>query len=201
MAVREKMDMNNRKSPTQQSGGGGRKADAGSKSHKSMKQKLERLENTLSALPKALCEYMDTFSSFSETGVKLASLLETLFQETPILLIALRFREACETINDKCSKSGLFMKQEIVPPVKKVAPTLSKLRSQVESHAKVVAKHESYLKQLENMKASANPNRQKLEQVEHKFHQSAEDFAKEDSKLAEALNELYRTRVEVGRMM
>ena len=187
--------MSSRKSPT---ASGSRKADAGSKSHKSMKQQLERLENTLSALPKALCEYMDNFSSFSETGVKLASLLETLFQETPILLVALRFREACETINDKCSKSGLLMKQEIVPPVKKVAPTLSKLRNQVETHAKVVSKHESYLKQLESLRASANPNRQKLEQVEHKFHQSAEDFAKEDSHLAEALNELYRTRVEVG---
>ena len=186
------MDIGSRKSPTMS-----RKGDASSNSHKSMKQKLERLENTLSALPKALCEYMDTFSSLSETGVKLASLLETLFQETPILLIALRFREACETINDKCSKSGLFLKQEIVPPFKKMAPTLSKLRSQVESHAKVVSKHESYLKQLENLKASQNPNRQKLEQVEHKFHQSAEDFAKEDSHLAEALNDLYKTRVEV----
>jgi len=159
---------------------------------------LERLESTVSALPPTLSEYLDAFNSFCLSGVKLASLLETLFQESPILLVALRFREACELLSDKCNKTGVMLKQDIVGPVKKLAPSLSKLRSRVDTHAKAASKHESYLKQLESLKLSLNPNRQKLEQVEQKFHASAEDFAKEDSKLAEALNELHKMRVEVS---
>lgn len=159
---------------------------------------LERLESTLSAVPPALSEYLDAFNSFCLSGVKLASLLETLFQETPILLVALRFREACELLGDKCTKSGVVLKQDIVSPVKRLATSLSKLRSRVDSHAKAASKHESYLKQLESLKLSLNPNRQKVDQVEHKFHASAEDFAKEDSQLAEALNDLHKMRVEVS---
>ena len=181
------------KSPTQSSS----KRDPNS-SHKNMRNMLERLESTLSAVPLTLSEYLDAFNSFCLSGVKLASLLETLFQETPILLVALRFREACELLGDKCNKSGVVLKQDIVSPVKKLATSLSKLRSRVDSHAKAASKHESYLKQLESLKLSLNPNKQKVDQVEHKFHASAEDFAKEDSQLAESLNELQKMRVEVS---
>jgi len=181
------------KSPTPSSS----KRDPNS-SHKNMRNMLERLESTLSAVPPTLSEYLDAFNSFCLSGVKLASLLETLFQETPVLLVALRFREACELLGDKCNKSGVVLKQDIVSPVKKLATSLSKLRSRVDSHAKAASKHESYLKQLESLKLSLNPNKQKVDQVEHKFHASAEDFAKEDSQLAEALNELQKMRVEVS---
>lgn len=181
------------KSPTQSS----IKRDPNS-SHKNMRNMLERLESTLSAVPPTLSEYLDAFNSFCLSGVKLASLLETLFQETPILLVALRFREACELLGDKCNKSGVVLKQDIVSPVKRLATSLSKLRSRVDSHAKAASKHESYLKQLESLKLSLNPNRQKVDHVEHKFHASAEDFAKEDSQLAEALNDLQKMRVEVS---
>lgn len=166
--------------------------------HKNMRHKLERLETTVSAVPQSLGEYLDAFNSYCISGIKLASLLETLFQETPIWLVSLRFRESCEQMSEKCNKSGVLLRQEIVGPVKKIAPALSKLRSHLDNHAKAASKHESYLKQLEQLKSSGNPNKQKLEQVEHKFHTSAEEFAKEDSQLAEALNELQQLRVEVS---
>lgn len=168
-------------------------------SHKAMKQKLERMESTVTAIPQTLSEYMDSFNSFCLSGIKFASLLETLFQDTPILLVALRFREACEQMNDKCGKSALMLKGEIVPPVlKKLAPSLSHLRGKIESHAKALSKHESYSKQLENFSGAQSPNKQKLEQVESKFQASAKDFAKEDSQLVEAMNEVHKIRVEVS---
>ena len=170
-------------------------------SHKTMKQKLDRLESTLSALPQVLSEYIDAFNTYCLYGIKLASLLETLFQETPILLVALRFREACEQLSDKSNKTGVLQKQEIVGPVKKMAPALSKLRSRVESHGKIIAKHESYRKQLEQIKLSHHPKKEKLEHIENKFHTSAEEFAREDAQLAEALNELHQLRVEVSQVM
>ncbi len=164
-------------------------------SHKTMKQNLERLESTVSAVPQAVGEYIDAFNAYCLCGVKLASLLETLFQETPILLVALRFREACEQLSDKSNKMGVLQKQEVVGPVKRIAPALSKLRSRVESHGKIISKHESYLKQLEQLKAANHPKKEKLET---KFHSSAEEFAREDAQLAEALNELHQLRVEVS---
>ena len=157
------------------------------------------MDSTVTAIPQTLTEYMDAFNSFCLTGIKFASLLETVFQDTPILLMALRFREACEQMNDKCSKSTLILKNEVVPPVKrKLAPSLSQLRNRLESHAKALSKHESYARQLENLSSMQNPNKQKMEQVEGKFQTSAKDFAKEDSQLAEALNEVQKMRVEVS---
>ncbi len=169
--------------------------DPNNSTHKAMKQNLDRLESTVSAVPQALGEYVDAFNSYCLCGVKLASLLETLFQETPILLVALRFREACEQLGDKCTKMGVLQKQEVVGPVKRIAPALSKLRGRVESHGKVITKHESYFKQLEQLKDTHHPKKEKLES---KFHASAEEFAREDAQLAEALNDLHQLRVEVS---
>lgn len=168
-------------------------------SHKTMRQNLDRMESTVTAIPQTLGEYMDTFNTFCISGIKFASLLETVFQDTPILLVALRFREACEQMSDKCGKSTLMLKGEVVPPVtKKLAPSLSHLRSRIDSHAKALSKHESYARQLENLSSAQNPNKQKLEQVEGKFQASAKDFAKEDLQLAEAMNEVHKMRVEVS---
>ena len=132
--------------------------------HKTLKQKVDRLDSTVTALPQAFTEYLEAFGGFCLAGIKLASLLETFFQETPILLLALRFREACELLGDKCSKSSLFLRQELVPPVKKFGPTLGVLRGRVETHAKVLSKHESYMKQLESLKSSHSQSK-KAEQV------------------------------------
>ncbi len=152
--------MDARKSPSSP-----RKDSPPNTSHKTLKQRVDRLDSTVTALPLAFTEYLEAFGSFCLAGIKLASLLETFFQDTPVLTIALRFREACELLGDKCSKSSLFLKQELVPPVRRFGPTLGVLRSRVETHAKVLSKHESYLKQLECLKSSQNPNRTKVEQV------------------------------------
>lgn len=167
-------------------------------SHKTMRQNLDRIDSTVTAIPRTLGEYMDAFNAFCLSGVKFASLLETVLQDTPILLVALRFREACEQMNDKCNKSAMMLKGEIVPPVtKKLVPSLSQLRCRLESHAKALSKYENYAKQLENLSSAQNPSKQKLDQVESKFQASARDFKKEDSQLAEALNEAHKMRVEV----
>lgn len=133
--------------------------------HKTLKQRVDRLDSTVTALPQAFTDYLEAFGSFCLAGIKLASLLETFFQETPVLTIALRFREACELLGDKCSKSSVLLKQDLVPPVKRFGPTLGVLRNRVETHAKSLSKHESYLKQLEILKSSQNPNRSKVDQV------------------------------------
>ena len=153
------------------------------------------MENTVTAIPQTLGEYIDAFNSFCLSGIKFASLLETLFQDTPILIIALRFREACEQLNDKFSKSTLLLKGDVVSSVtKKLAPSLSRLRNRIDSHAKALSKHESHAKQLEG---AQNLNKQKLDQVESKFQASAKEYSQEDSLLAEARNEVYKIRVEV----
>lgn len=177
----------------------GSRNSSGSSTHKSMRQNLDRMESTVTAIPQALGEYMDCFNSFCLSGIKFSSLLETMFQDTPVLLVALRFREACEQLNDKCIKSTMMLKGEIVPPItKKLAPSLSKLRSRVDGHAKALSKHESHVKQMENLNSSQTPNKQKLEQLEAKFEASATDFAKEDANLVEARNEVQKIRVEVS---
>lgn len=170
----------------------------GGSSHKTVKQNLDRLESTVTAIPPALGEYMDSFNSFCLSGIKFASLLETLFQDTPVLLVAMRFRESCEQMKEKCGKTTMAVKNELVPPLtKKLAPSLSHLRGRIDSHAKALNKHESYAKQLENLSCAQTQNKQKLEHVESKFQTSAKDFSKEDVQLAEALNEVDKMRVEV----
>lgn len=165
-----------------------------------MKQKLDRMESTVTAIPHTLNEYMESFQAFCLSGIKLSSLLETLFQDTPILLVALRYSEACEQLNDKCDKTSVLLKGEMVPSItKKLAPSLSQLRSRIDSHAKALSKHESYGKQLESLSNAQSPNK-KLDHVEAKFQASAKDFAKEDVQLAEAMNEVQKMRVEVSHM-
>lgn len=174
-----------------------RTSQSGAFSHKNLKQRLERLENTVSAIPQGMNEFIDGLNQCGLSGIKVACLLETLFQDTPMSMLALRFRDGCEQFSDKCNKSGTFITQEISGPVKKIAPSLSKLRSRLESHSKAVGKYESYESQLEQLKSQPTPNRQKIENVEAKLNSAMEDYAKEDRELARALDDLNRLRTEV----
>lgn len=172
-------------------------------SHKAMRQRLERLESSLNAVPQAMEECLDGLEAHCTAGVKLASLMETVFQDSPLLLLALRYKEACEQLLDKSSRSGLTMKQEVVVPLKRLGPALSRLRTHIDSHAKASAKHESHLRQLEGVTLSGSASRSKVESVEGRFRASAQEFAEEDQQLAEALRELQqlRTEVHVGRLL
>ena len=165
--------------------------------HKTLRQKLERLDGNLLAIPQALNECLEAFSSWCLSGLKLASLMESFFQETPVLLVALRFREVCQQLGDYAERSGLLLRQEMESAVKKVAGVFGDVRGHLDSHGRAAAKHESYLRQLESLKSSQSASRHKVEQVEAKFEASAEEFAREDSRLAEALNELHKMKVEV----
>ena len=185
-----------RKSPSPRQGA----SQPASNSHKTMKQNVDRMDQAVSAIPQTLGDCMDNFSAFCQSGVKFASFMETVLQDTPTLLLALRFREVCEQMNDKCKKSAMMLNGEVVPPVKtKLVPSLVHLKKRLDSHAKAVSKHEHYAVQLENLGSAQNTSKQKLDQVEGKFKAAANDFAKEDSKLVEALNEVHRMRVEVRR--
>ena len=174
-----------------------RPSQAGAHSHKNLQQRLDRLENTVSAIPQSMNEFVEGLNQSGLSGIKVACLLETLFQDTPMSMLALRFRDGCEQFSDKCNKSGTFITQEISGPVKKIGPSFSKLRSRLESHSKALVKYEAYEGQLEQLKSQQAPNKQKIEQVEAKLSVAMEDYAREDKQLARALDDLNRLRSEV----
>lgn len=167
-------------------------------SHKAMRQRLERLESSLNAVPPAMEEAVEGLEAHCTAGVKLASLLETVLQDSPLLLLALRYKEACETLLDKTSRAALAMKGELVAPVKRLGPTVSRLRSHIDSHAKASSRHESCVRQLEGITLSTSASQSKKEQVEAKFHSSAQEFAQEDRQLNLANTEFSQMRTEVG---
>ena len=169
-----------------------------SNTHKAMRQRLERLESSLNAIPPAMEEAVEGLEAHCTTGIKLASLLETVLQDSPLLLLALRYKEACETLLDKTSRAGLALKGELVAPVKKLGPTVSRLRSHIDSHAKASSRHESCLRQLEGVMLSSSASRSKQEQVEAKFRSSAQEFALEDQQLSLAHTEFSQMRTEVS---
>ena len=166
--------------------------------HKTLRQRLERMETSLNAIPPAMEEAVDGLESHCTAGIKLASLLETVLQDSPLLLLVLRYKEACETLLDKTSRTGLAMKGELVAPIKRLGPTVSRLRSHIDSHSKASARHQSSLKQLEGATLSSSTSRNKIEQVEAKFRSSAQEFAEEDHQLCLATTEFSQMRAEVG---
>jgi hypothetical protein len=175
----------------------GTRRDA-SNTHKAMRQRLERLESSLNAIPPAMEEAVEGLEAHCTAGIKLASLLETVLQDSPLLLLALRYKEACETLLDKTSRAALALKGELVVPVKRLGPTVSRLRSHIDSHAKAASRHESCLRQLEGVMLSSSASRSKKDQVEGRFRSSAQEFALEDQQLGLANTEFTQMRTEVG---
>ena len=166
-------------------------------SHKTMRQRLERVESSLNAVPPAMEEALEGLEAHCTAGIKLASLLETVLQDSPLLLLALRYKEVCETLLDKTSRAALTMKGELVAPVKRLGPTVSRLRSHIDSHAKASSRHESCVKQLEGVTMSSSASRNKQGLVEAKFRSSAQEFAQEDKQLVLATTEFSQMRTEV----
>lgn len=168
-----------------------------STSHKGMRQRLERVESSLNAVPRAMEEAMEGVEAHCTAGIKLASLMETILQDSPLQLLALRYKEACETLLDKTSRASLALKGDLVTPMKRLGPSVSRLRSHIDSHAKAFSRHEASLKQLEVITLSSSTSRSKQEQVEAKFQSAAKDFSQEDRQLILATTEFSQMRTEV----
>ena len=175
--------------------GNGARAPA---THKAMRQRLERVESSLNAIPPAMEEAVLGLETHCTAGVKLASLLEQVLQDSPLLLLALRYKESCETLLDKTSSAELAMRGELVAPVKKLGPSVSRLRSRIDSHSKATARHENCRRQLEGATLSVSTSRSKQDQVEARFRSSAQEFAQEDEQLSLANIEFSQMKNEVG---
>lgn len=172
--------------------GGSRKAE-----YKLRKHRLEKLDSTISELPQCFEEWLNSLNGFSAMGIKLATLLEMVLEETPLLSVVLRYKEACEHLGTKCQQQEIRLQPEFKAACKKVGPRVSGLRNSIDSHAKSVSKYESAQNHYEAVSNADSASKQKLDQAELKFKNALQEFANEDTHLAKATAELDRLRVEV----
>ncbi len=172
-------------------GHGNKKAE-----YKLRKHRLEKLDSTISELPVCFDEWLNSLNGYCTAGSKLASLLEAVLEETPLLMTVSQYKEACEQLNDKCKRMEIHLQPEFVSACKKVGPCISQLRSTIGTHAKSLSKYESAQSQYENIN-SDSASKAKIDQAETKFKNALQEFANQDKHLAEATSELDRLRVEV----
>ena len=165
--------------------------------YKLRKHRLEKLDSTISELPSCFDEWLNSLNGYCSAGSKLASLLETVLEETPLLMTVCQYKEACELLKEKCKTLEVGLQPEFVAACKKVGPCVSQLRSSIASHAKSLNKYESAQTQYENIN-SESASKPKIDQAETKFKNALQDFVNQDKHLAEATDELDRLRVEVS---
>ena len=165
--------------------------------HKWRKQRLEKLDSTISELPQCFEELLKSLNGYCSAGLRLSSLFGTVFEDTPLLLVAMRFKEASEQLEEKCKRLEIMLQPEFVSACKKIGPCVSHQRSCLDSHAKSLSKYESAQNALDALNSSPSTPKQKLEQAEVKFKDALSNFAKEDTNLAHATDELDKLRVEV----
>ena len=185
------------------SSGNGRKSVGNSSSskkaeHKCRKQRLEKLDNTISELPQCFEDLLKSLNGYCSAGIRLATLLSTVFDGTPLLLVAMRFKEASEKLELKSKSLEILLQPEFVSACKKIGPCVSQQRSCLDSHAKAISRYESAQNALDSANSSPSGSRHKLEQAELKFNDALKEFATEDSNLARASDELDRLRVDVS---
>ena len=165
--------------------------------YKLRKHRLEKLDSTISELPLCFDEWLNSLNGYCSAGRKLASLLETVLEETPLLMTVSQYKEACEQLTEKCKRLEIHLQPEFVAACKKVGPCVSQLRNSISTHAKSSSKYESAQSQYENIN-SDSASKAKIDQAETKFKNALQDFVNQDRHLAEATDELDRLRVEVG---
>ena len=163
--------------------------------YKLRKHRLEKLDSTISELPLCFDEWLNSLNGYCTAGKKLASLLETVLEETPLLMTVSQYKEACEQLTEKCKRLEMQLQPEFAAACKKVGPCVSQLRNSISTHAKSLSKYESAQSQYENINESAS--KAKIDQAETKFKNALQDFVNHDRHLAEATDELDRLRVKV----
>ena len=179
--------MNGRRIGSGSSGHTGKKGE-----HKIRKQKLDKLECSIAELPACFEDLLKSLNGYCHSGVKLANLFDTVFEDTPLLMVAMRYREACEQLNEKCKRLEILFQPELASACKKTSPCVGHLRSCLDAHSKALSRYESAQNSLESISNAENASRQKT-----KFQNSLKEFAQEDTNLARFSDELDRLRVEV----
>lgn len=165
--------------------------------YKLHKYRLEKLDHSITDLPKCFDAWLNSLGTYCKSGAKLASVLEVVLDDTPLLGLILKHKEACEVLSEKCLKQELLLKPEFVAACKKVGPSVGSLRSDFDLHAKLLSKYESAQTQLENISNSDSKSKAKVEQADLKFKNALQEFSNQDSKLVKSINDLDNVRVEV----
>ena len=166
--------------------------------YKLQKHRLEKLDHSITELPKSFDEWLNSLSNYCKTGAMLASQLELVLEDTPLLIHILKYRETCELMADKCKKQEELLKPEFAAVCKKVGPTVGSLRSNFDLHAKLSSKYESAKTQLENISNSDSKSKAKVEQADMKYKNALQEFTEQDTQLSNAIKQFDTIRVEVN---
>lgn len=166
--------------------------------YKLRKHRLEKLDQAIAELPKCFDTTLGSLDSYCTSGRRLASLLEVVLEGSPLLMVALRYKDACEQLSEKCNRQEVLLQQEFVTACKKVGPSVSSLRSCLDAHAKLSLKYESAQNQLETVANTEAKSKAKVDQAELKFQNALKEFSNQDSLLAKTTNDLDNTRLNVS---
>lgn len=182
---------------------GSRTTDGGSEKnspkaeYKLRRHRFEKMDSSLTELPKCFDEWLVSLNNYCKTGCRLASLLETALDDTPLLMVVLRYKEACEHLLEKYAQQEI-LQQEFESACKKVGPSVSSLRNSLDVYAKLLTRYDSTQSHMEDIRRVDSNVTKKGDHSETKFKTAQQELLNQESQLTKAIDDLNSSRVKVS---
>jgi hypothetical protein len=165
--------------------------------HKLNKHRLEKLDRSLSEIPQYFDLLLNSLRTFCSAGSNLGLLLEAVLEDTPLISVAIKYKESCRLIEEKYTHQEDLLKPAFVSACKRLGTTISGLRNSYDHHAELLAKSESVKAQLKQLEHSDSASAAKLEQADLKYQSLLRDLTTQEVELNNSVHSLDTEREKV----
>ena len=165
--------------------------------YKLRRHRFEKMDSSLTELPKCFDEWLVSLNNYCKTGCRLASLLETALDDTPLLMVVLRYKEACQHLIEKYAQQEI-LQQEFETACKKVGPSVSSLRNSLDIYAKLLTRYDSVQNHMEDIRRVDSSITKKGDQSETKLKTALQELLNQETQLTKVTDDLNASRVKVS---
>ena len=158
---------------------------------------LKVSNDAISQLPQVFDSLLSSLSTFCQSGQQLASLLEMILEDTPLVTVANTYHNTCEELSLKCTQQESLLRQQIIASCQKMGPLVSSLRSSVGQYSKSGTKYEASKSQYESLSSDSKSSQAKVEQLQLKFESARNEFNHSLAQLGKTTDELDSAKINV----
>ena len=157
--------------------------------------RLNGLEDSLEAVPCLLSELLRCLDQFLKLNVDLAACFEAVFADTSLDNLVTNFKHAQESV---ITSIGHFIDLHSCKPLEKISKNIEEVKACKETFTSCLQGYKESQKSFDDMCKDRRYSTKKVENAQQALVASGEHCSRQDMLMAEALDDLSRTTVEVN---
>lgn len=155
--------------------------------------RMAELDTSLTQLPKSFDDWLSSMKAFSTAGKNIASLLESILDQTPLQQITSKYKRACDDMHDTCTNQETILTQDFTTSCQQIGPMVSALRSSLLVRDKMESKFVLAQDRLTSVSSCDSKSKAKHDQAELRCENTLRELNEQEKLVTKSSEHLEST--------